>query len=356
MTGGDDHFPVATDGEIAATNLESARHRAWSRFAQDPRLPGLAEAILDQEHLAAQFLGDLHALGRVEALSALLAGVDDSFRAELVSAEAASMGHRFVDARDHLARAALLGAPADAIARQRLTIDQACGVDLDAVLAARGLNAEASERLEDLVPFGAALADFERFDEADSVYRQAFQARGSVSPFPLAMVCFQLGMLWGELVPEPDPDLAAACYRRAIAYVPRYVRARVHLAEVYMSENRTKEAEDLLWPALSSDDPECRWRLADVLAAQERFEEAEHQLDAARLAFDGLLANHLLAFADHAAEFYAGSGNDHARAMELAQANVANRPTRRAIKQECAIAQQSRLITSCLRVGPCPHY
>jgi hypothetical protein len=40
---------------------------------------------------------------------------------------------------------------------------------------------------------------------------------------------------------------------------------------------------------------------------------------------------HLFAFADHAAEFYAGSGNDCRRALELTRANVANRPTRRAI-------------------------
>jgi nucleoside-diphosphate-sugar epimerase len=41
---------------------------------------------------------------------------------------------------------------------------------------------------------------------------------------------------------------------------------------------------------------------------------------------------------DHAAEFYAGSGNDRRRALVLARANVANRPTRRAIKQAHAIA------------------
>jgi hypothetical protein len=45
-------------------------------------------------------------------------------------------------------------------------------------------------------------------------------------------------------------------------------------------------------------------------ARQERFEEVEAQLEAARLGFEQLLAGHLLAFADHAAEFYAGSGND----------------------------------------------
>ena len=168
------------------------------------------------------------------------------------------------------------------IERHSLTIDQACGVELDAVLAARRRIATASGRLEDLVPLGAVLADLERFAEADAVYRQAFYSYDDVSPFPLAWVCFQLGMLWGELVPAPDPNLAALWYRRAIAYLPGYVKARVHLAEIYASQGQLGDAEALLLPALSSRDPEVRWRLADVLIAQERFEEAETQLDAAR--------------------------------------------------------------------------
>jgi tetratricopeptide (TPR) repeat protein len=319
--------PPATDGEIAAMNLESARVAAWARVARDARLPGVAEAVVDQESLAAQFLGDLDALDRLEALAA-----------ELVQAEVASMGHRFADARGHLARAARLGGPTEAIEHHRLAIDQACGVELDAVLAARRRIATTSGRLEDLVPLGAVLADLERFAEADAVYRQAFDSYDDVSPFPLAWVCFQLGMLWGELVPEQDANLAALWYRRAISYLPGYVKARVHLAEICASQDQAGDAEALLLPALSSRDPEVRWRLADVLTAQQRSEEAESQLDSARLGFEALLEKHLLAFADHAAEFYAGSGNNCPRALELARANVANRPTRRAVKQAQAIA------------------
>src|ERR1043165_956440 len=145
-------------------------------------------------------------------------------------------------------------------------------------------------------------------------------------------------MLWGELVSRPDQDIAARWYRRAIAYLPGYVKARGHFAEIYAIQDQTSDAEPLLLPVLSSRDPEVRWRLADVLTGQGRLEEARTQLDAARLGFEELLAKHLLAFADHAAEFYAGSGNDHGRALELARANVANRPTRRAVKQADAIA------------------
>src|SRR6516164_8063520 len=261
-----------------------------------------------------------------------------SSRTALVQAEVASAAHRFGDARGHVARAAQMGAPSEAIERHLLTIDQACGVELDAVLAARRRIAAASGRLEHLVPLGALLADLEHFAEADAEYRRALSSYEDVSPFPLAWVCFQLGMLWGELVPVPDPNLAALWYRRAIAYLPSYVKARVHLAEICASQGRTGDAEALLLPALSSSDPEVNWRLADVLIAQGKLEGAERQLDAARFGFDQLLGRHLLAFADHAAEFYAGSGNDCRRALELARTNVANRPTRRAVKQAHAIA------------------
>ena len=268
--------------------------------------------------------------------------VDDSSRAALVHAEVASTVHRFDDARGHLARAALMGGSREAIERHSLAIDQACGVDLDAVLAARRRIAAASGRLEDLVPLGAVLADLECFAEADAVYRHAFYSYHDISPFPLAWVCFQLGMLWGELVPVPDLDLAALWYQRAIAYLPGYVKARVHLAEIYASQDEAGAAETLLRPALSSRDPEVRWRLADVLVAQGRVEEAKTELDAARFGFDQLLTKYLLAFADHAAEFYAGSGNDCRRALELARVNVANRATRRAVKQAREIAVRCR--------------
>ena len=347
-------LPRATDGEIAAINLESARRRAAARFAQNPHFPGAAEAIVYNENLAAQFLGELDALERLEALATQFARVDDSFRPALVQAEVASTVHRFAEARDHLGRATRMGAPREEIERHLLSIDQACGVNIDAVLAARRRIAAARGRLEDLVPLGALLADLERFAEADVVYQQALSSYDDVSPFPLAWVCFQLGMLWGELAPVPDPNLAALWYRRAIAYLPGYVKARVHLAEIYLSGNQTADAEALLLPALSSRDPEVRWRLADVLIAQDRFEEAETQLETARCGFSELLGKHLLAFADHAAEFYAGSGNDCGRALELARANVANRPTRRAVIQADAISMKARETTArdLLSTGP----
>jgi tetratricopeptide (TPR) repeat protein len=324
---------AVTDGEIALVNLDNARRRSWDRFARGPMLSGAAERIVEEEQLSLEFTGDVEALDRLEVLANALERCDpQSARTALVQAQIASAAHRFADARRHLADARLRGAPEADVERQVLCVDQACGTRLESVLDARRSLAEASGRLDDLVPLGAALAEMDRFEDADGVYRKALDAYDDVSPFPLAWTCFQLGQLWGELAHDPDASRAAKWYRSAIEYLPSYVKARVHLSEIHTGNGELGEARALLEPALSSGDPEVPWRLADVLALQGDGDKAALQLRTARDGFEALLAKQPLAFADHGAEFYLGSGNDPVRASELARLNLANRPTARAFE------------------------
>ena len=328
-----------TDGEIAIINLNSARLRSWSRFYQDPQRPGVAETVLEHEQLTAQFAGDLSALSRMEALAEQLAELDgSSVRTTLIQAQVASALHRFSDARHRLAQASLVGAPSADIKRISLNVDQACSTNLEAVLDERRRIAAKTGRVEDLVALGGLLADLGEYGEADETYRQALRQYQDVSPFPVAWICFQLGVLWGELVVEPQLARAEQWYRKAIDCLPCYVKARVHLAEICLTGGRTGDAEAALRAALASGDPEVSWRLADVLTAEGRLAEAAPQLEAARSGFEALLERHLLAFADHGAEFYAGSGGDALRALELAQVNLKNRPTLRAFQQTYTIA------------------
>jgi tetratricopeptide (TPR) repeat protein len=330
---------LTTDGVIATGNLESSRRRFWSRFWGNPLRDEIAETIVELEQFTAQFVGDLTALDRLEALAGHLTLIDPvSARTCLIQAKVASMTHRFADARRHLADAVSHGAPVDTVDRLSLTIDQACGMRLEAGLSKRFAIATASRRIEDRVPLGALLAELGRFDEADRTYRQALDEYRDVSPFAVAWVCFQLGQLWGELAQEPQPHRAACWYERALHRLPGYVKARVHLAEIYLSSDRATDAEQLLMPALESGDPEVPWRLAGAMAAQDRSAEAETQIKVAKAGFDELLARHPLAFADHAAAFYADTGNNLIRALELARVNVSNRPTLRAFEQALAIA------------------
>jgi tetratricopeptide (TPR) repeat protein len=323
-----------TDGDIAVNNLQSARQWAWSRFWREPSRPGIAEYIVEQEQLTAQFSGDLSALDRLETLADHLdLAHAESPRIALIHAQVASIAHRFADARCYLAKAADCRESPDAANRLSLSIDQACGTRLDAVLEARKRMAAQSGRLEDLVPLGALHADLRDFDEADRIYQRALREYRDTSPFAVAWVCFQLGVLWGELVPETQLGRAARWYWAAIEYLPGYVKARVHLAELFCGCGRTGDAQALLMPAVSSGDPEVRWRLADAMVAMGRFAEAKVEREAARSGFQGLLGKHLLAFADHGAEFYSGSGNNAKMAFELASVNLANRPTLRAFEQ-----------------------
>jgi len=331
-------FPPATDGDIAVINLESSRQHSWSRFWHAPQRPGIAEYIVEQEQLTVQFLGDLDGLARLDTLASQLTRVDnESIRTALINAQVASVAHRFAEARDYLAQAEIQGAPPEATNRLSLSVDQACGTNLEAVLEARRLTAE-SGRLEDLVPLAALLADLREFDEAERIYCRALHEYQDVSPFAVAWVCFQLGALWGELVAEPQSSRAELWYRKAVEYLPRYVKARVHLAEIYSATDRIGDAEAVLIPAISSGDPEVHWRLADVMDASGRSEEAAAQMRVARCRYRDLLEKHLLAFADHGAEFYSGGGNNASRALELARVNFANRPTLRAFEQAYAIA------------------
>ena len=328
-----------TDGEIAIINLESARSRSWSRFFADPARDGVAETVIENEQLTLQFVGDLSALDRVALLAVQLDQAKPaSARTRLIQAQVASMAHRFSDARRYLAEAEIGRAPAAEVDRLRLTIDQACGNDLHSVLTVRRRIATETGGIEDLVALGSLLADLRDFDAADDAYRHALQAYRDVSPFPIARICFQLGMLWGELVPNPNPALAGSWYRRAIAILPMYTKARVHLAEICSAEGNSGEAEELLRPVVTIGDPEVDWRLADVLADQGKFEESEERMKAAHFGFESLLERHLLAFADHGAEFYAGSGGDLRRALHLAGVNADNRPTPRALEQAHSIA------------------
>jgi tetratricopeptide (TPR) repeat protein len=322
-----------TDGTIAVINLESARVQSWRRFWRAPERTGIAETIVEQELLTAQFCGDLTAFDRLVTLvSELFRANPDAAQTSLVAAHVACATHRFADARTSLAQAAARGALPDAVERISLSLDQATGADLGRVLAARRKRAALPGQWEELVPLGALLADLGEVDEARQIYHQALRDYRDASPFALAWVCFELGVLWGERVPTPLADSAAQWYHAAIDYVPGYVKARVHLAEVLLDRGETEEAGNLLRPVTTSGDPEVYWRLAEVAEAAANAAEAETFVEAARSGFEALLEKHRLAFADHAAEFYLAGGADPERAFELAQLNLANRPTPRAFK------------------------
>ena len=150
--------------------------------------------------------------------------------------------------------------PADAN-RLSLSIDQACGTKLDAVLEARRRMAAESGRLEDLVPLGRcsliwanSTRPIGSIDRALREYQRCFT------------VCRGLGLLSarrfvGRTRTRNTIEPGRAWYRKAIEYLPCYVKARVHLAEIYLQFGRTADAEALLTPG------GFKWRPGSVVGA-----------------------------------------------------------------------------------------
>ena len=161
-----------------------------------------------------------------------------------------------------------------------------------------------------------------------------------VSPFAMAWVCFQLGVLWGELVPERQSARAARWYRQAVAYLPSYVKARVHLAEIYLDDGRPGDAEGVTaYRRLRAATPKSPWRLADVMTAMGSSDGrgAAASGRAARLrSTSGKAPAGVCRSCGRV--LFAAAATMPARAFELARINVANRPTLRAFEQAYATA------------------
>jgi hypothetical protein len=81
--------------------------------------------------------------------------------------------------------------------------------------------------------------------------------------------------------------------------------------------------------------------MSELLATEGNTQASADELDVATFMYEDLLSRHELAFADHAAEFYLGSGHDPQRALQLATANLVNRKTVRAYTLAIEAAEAS---------------
>ncbi len=331
--------PLATDGELARLNHESMLRRCWSMLNVSLERTGVLEALIDEEQKRIQFLGDYAALDRLSTLSEKMLSTESlTGNHYLVAAQIASAMHHFPRSLELLGMAEQYGAEPELISSARLSIAQATGRNLSAVLDERIARAEQFGGIQNLVPLAALYADLGEYDKAHSSYVKAIREYDDLSPFALAWVCFYLGVLHGETVPEPDLDEATGWYEAAIAYVPGYVHARVHLSEIYIEQNLLNQAAAVLDPIMDTEDPEVYWRYAQLKERSNMKAESEIFLHKAKVRFQDLLSRHELGFADHAVEFYLGTNQEIERAFELANKNLRNRPTLAAYEAAYAAA------------------
>lgn len=242
-------------------------------------------------------------------------------------ARAASAVHRFDDAERDLASAARLGADVDA---PLASIRIAQGRELEAARAFARARVERGATLEHLGLLANAEAALGEFEAADEHYAAALATLRDASPFPVAQLCFQRGVMWAEQA--GNPERALPHYVEAVRRLPEYVVANVHLAELEAQLGRRDAAVERLRGIVDhSADPEPKGLLGELLLAKDGSDPAARSLiEQARAAYQALLERHRSAFLDHGAEFFAGPGADAPLAARLAQENLVLRQTPRA--------------------------
>jgi tetratricopeptide (TPR) repeat protein len=321
-----------TRGDIALRNLTDRIGVLEKQAAQRAQPLAVREQLATALLQRAQFVGTFDDFTRVlELADAAVRDFPGDKAALLLRARAESAVHRFDDALTDLDAAAGLGADVDA---RRASIHLALGRDLEKARAFAQSRVDRAPTVEHLGLLANAEAAVGDFDAADEHYQAALDTLKDVSPFPVAQLSFQRGVMWAEQAHRPERALPF--YAEAVRRLPGYVVANVHLAELEAATGRRDAAIARLQALVEQSgqpghDPEPLGVLAELLLARDpRDPSAAGLIERARQGYDALLARHRSAFLDHGAEFFAGPGNDQARALELARENLALRQTPRA--------------------------
>lgn len=320
--------PKTTHGIIALFNLEAQIESLQDTIHLGEETLKSRAALVDLLTLRGLMVGCIAEYERAEQIAEQLARDAPSEPAALLArARVRALFHRFAEAIGDLEHAEQLSLDAGTVNGERAAILQALGRYEEA----RALREESAKRhpsFETLSALAGLLGEQGDVDAAEHLYEESVPHYRGVSPFPLAQLDFQRGLMWMHkgLLQE-----ARACFEAALRRVPAYAPARGHLAEVEAQLGQTDIAISRLARLVdSSDDPDYAAQLARILAEVGRPEESRHWREFAATRYDDLVAAHPQAFADHAAEFWLAAGADPVKALFLARLNFQVRQTPRA--------------------------
>src|SRR5436190_8593897 len=320
-------LPV-TDGTIALLNLRAQ----IDGLERDVRI-GHASiesrvSLIELITLRGLILGHIADYERAEEMAEQLvrdAATDGT--ALVARARTRAVFHRFTDALDDVDRAERLSFDAEIINRERAAIFQALG-RYDEALAIREEAADRRASFENVAALVGLYAERGDSDAAERLYAESRRRYLGVSPFPLALLDFQLGLMWMNKGRLDDARTSFDAGRRR---VPAYAPAQGHLAEVEAELGETESALARLHSlAASSDDPDYAAQLARILGDAGRAQESRHWSRLAAARYHELIASYPEAFADHAAEFWLAAGANPDKALPLARMNIEIRKTPRA--------------------------
>jgi tetratricopeptide (TPR) repeat protein len=317
-----------TTGAIALANLQGQIEGEEHLGIYGPLTVKQRAGIIELIGMRGQFLGSIADYEQAEALANQLVRERPADGASYVArAKTRATFHRFPEALADLDEAERLGVPRARNDKPRAAILQATG-RYDEALAIRRAAAEIRPDIASLAAEATVYADRGDVDAAERLFVEAQYHYRDVSPFPVAWLYFQQGLMWMR---EGDLERARGLFAAAHERCPEYAAAQGHLAEVEAALGDREHAIALLRPlAQAADDPDYAAQLARIYTDAGRPEEARPWRAAAARRYDELVARHPEAFADHAAEFWLYAGGDPAKASALAERNLANRSTPRA--------------------------
>jgi tetratricopeptide (TPR) repeat protein len=313
-----------TDGSIAVLNLQ-----AQIDGLEGPGTFAEAATLIDLLILRGLILGRVSDYERAAELADYQVGaaITDA-AAYVLRARTRAVFHRFTEALDDLDHADRISPQGAAAERERAAILQAMGHYHEALVTHEAAAADREGQFERAAALAGFWADRGKAEPAQHFYLDSLRSYRGVSPFPLATLDFQLGLMWMR---QDRLNEARTCFGIAIRRVPAYAAAQGHLAEVDAELGETEAAIDRLIPlATSSDDPDYAAQLARILGEIGRSEESIAWRRIAASRYDELTAAHPAAFADHAAEFWLGVGNDPRKGLRFAEFNLRVRKTSQA--------------------------
>ncbi len=317
-----------TDGTIAMLNLGAQIDALEPQVRLGRATVELRAGLVELISLRGLMLGRIADYERAdEVADQLMRHAPNDARVWVARARTRAAFHRFNDALNDLDRAERLSLDAETANSERAAIYQALG-RYDEALALREHAAQRRANFENLAALAGLHAERGEIATGEQRYAESLSQYRGVSPFPLALLDFQMGRMWME---ENRLDNARRSFDAARRSVPAYAQAQGHLAEVEAELGEIDSAvASLRSLAASSDDPDYAAQLATILGDAGRDGESRYWRQLAVERYNELLAWHPEAFADHAAEFWLAAGNDPYKALRLAKMNLEIRNTPRA--------------------------
>ncbi len=318
---------VTTSPDIAVGNLNGQIDGLLRQIEIDPRNVATRESVVGLLLARTQYLGTYDDFDVAFAVvrDALDLGIEPA-RTAALHAKLLSAVHRFDAAIEEAERAESLGAESQTDLLESIAL--ARGEDANEIAQERERTALATPSFQSYSAWAAALRSTEEYESSDAAYDSALATYRDVSPFPIAWVAFQRGLMWGEFA--DDGEEAYQQYTLAVQTLPQYVVGNVHLAELEVERGQLEDAVARLEAlVVETQDPEPASRLGQFLRESDPVR-AQEYANQARERYEHYLERYPLAFSDHACEFYLGAGDNAARALELALLNLENRATPRA--------------------------